>query len=294
MQTFQRKDTLVASLKKRSPLPLAAKKKPNCGDPTGDHRDEHGRPRHGHPPRRLGARDGAATRAGEPRRRGGPRGSSSEKCLFRKRETSSSFFIWISLLATFMKGKQRKHTYSYLVYSSMGSDSLCCPLRNRLQLDGIGLVLQSNPWKWKKSRIFDKSEKLAENGFDWSLPGVNKQTRAANLQPACSCRHSCSELFYFIANVNARELRQKRCFITVFSDTTLVSTHSGTWRILSILRTIRENVTVSFKHLPLFKSRSLLRNEPIPGAELRGWTLGLVPAAQHVGARTTPCSSNVS
>ena len=39
-----------------------------------------------------------------------------------------------------MKGKQRKHTYSYLVYSSMGSDSLCCPLRNRLQLDGIGLL----------------------------------------------------------------------------------------------------------------------------------------------------------
>ena len=46
-------------------------------------------------------------------------------------------------------------------------------------------------------------------------------------------------------------------------------------------------------HFPLFKSRSLLRDEPIFGAELRGWTLGLAPAAQHVRTRTTSCSSNV-
>ena len=150
----------------------------------------------------------------------------------------------------------------------------------------LGLALWAGARRANVARICI-AEKLAENGFDWSLPNA-KQIRAANLQPAGSCKHSCSEklaenaraflvanrkaataseLFYFIANIQGNWDSEGVCFITVFSKTTLVRTHSETSRILRILRRTRENVALSFKHFPLFRvgacfamSQSMARN----------------------------------
>ena len=64
------------------------------------------------------------------------------------------------------------------------------------------------------------------------------------------------------------------------------------WNLTNSWDFPEQSLEATLLHFPLFKSRSLLRDEPILGAELRGWTLGLAPAAQHVRARTTTCSSN--